>query len=488
MLVQRVQGRIAVGAAFVGSLALSVFAHLGSSLNRDGMIYVRSAQAFLDGGLDAARESFNWLFLPILMALVSMITGMGPEMAGHVLNALFMAGACALMVDCVARRQPELAGWACLAVLAVSGINEYRSELLREYGCWFFVVLSFWLALRWHDRPSWLGAFGVQLALFGASLFRSEALALFPALLLWQVFAAVPAQRGARLLMLGVVPAMIGGALLALHLGGHLPSGNRIADDFGRFSLAEFDTKADALAAALIEYARDDARSILFFGSLALVPLKLLQKLGPFVVPLAFLFLAHGARPALARYPLFAWGIAAHLAVLAVFVTDLQFLSGRYVGLTLWFCVPFVAAGMFAMAGRYPRWRLVIIALALAMMIANVVSSGERRTHVIEAGQWLAVNAEQSPAIYIDSRRVAHYAQWHEVPLARRNDRAAIARAAAQGTHTLFVLEVSSRDEPILPWLAQHRLRVARSFEGAGGAAVLVVLPADEVPAPPVGE
>lgn len=469
-----------VATAFVGSLLLSAVALVGSTLNRDGMLYVRTAQAYLDGGFEAARESFNWLFLPILMAAVSRLTGLGPEAAGHAMNVLFMAGTCALLVACVARRQPELAPWACLAVLAVTGINEYRHELVREYGCWFFVMLAFWLALRWDERPGWAGALVVQGALALAALFRPEALALFPALVLWQLFAAPAGRRWRRTVMIGLFPALAGAALLWAYQHGALPAGSRLAEDFGRFSLAGFDAKAQALAAALFEHARDEARTILLLGSLALVPLKLVQKLGLFVLPLVFLIAVRAAGPALARHPLFAWGVAAHLPVLAVFVADLQFLAGRYVGLTLLFLVPFVAAGLQTLVGRHPRWRLPVLVLALAVMVANVVSGSSERPHVVQAGAWLAANVDQSPTIYLDSRRVAHHAQWYEVPLVGRNQREAAAAAAAEGRYSLFVFEVSGKDEPIEPWLDVVGLRVVRRFEGPAGAAVLVAVPVSD--------
>lgn len=75
--------------------------------------------------------------------------------------------------------------------------------------------------------------------------------------------------------------------LLVLHTGGHLSSENRLASDLGRLSAARFDAKAQALAEALIEYAKDQARTILFFGSLSLIPVKLFEKFGVFVLPLA---------------------------------------------------------------------------------------------------------------------------------------------------------------------------------------------------------
>lgn len=466
-----------VTAAFFGSLALSLTAQIGRTLNRDGMFYVKGAQAFLDGGFDAAKEIFNWPFLPILMAIVSKATGLGLEHAGHVLNALFMAGACALMVDSVRRAQPEAAWWVCLAVLALPGLNEYRNELLREYGAWFLIMLSFWLALRWSEKPRWATVLPVQISLGAAALFRPEALALFPALLAWQAFSAPRSERWRRLLMLGGLPLAGGILLFSLYLGGHLSSGNRLAGDLGRLSTERFDAKAQVLASGLIGYAHDNARAILFFGSIALIPLKLIQKIGLFLVPLAFLFAHREARAAIARHPLFAWGIAAHLLVLAVFVTDLQFLAGRYVGLILLLASPFIGAGLGSMARRHPRWRLPMLTLAFLLMIGNVVSLSPGKTHYVEAGKWLATNAAESPRVYIESGRAAYYAGWYKIELAQKTRRAEVEDAVAQAKYDLYVLEVSRKDPPVDDWLRQVGLRVVNRFDHPKGDAVVVAVP-----------
>ena len=146
-------------------------------------LYISTAQTFLESGFVAAKTNFTWPFLSISIAIISQLTGLGLEHVGFLLNALFMAGTCALMVSCIERRTPELAWWSCLTILALPGLNEYRNELLREYGCWFFIMLAFWLVLRWAERPRWLTALPPQLALATAALFRPEALALFPCLL-----------------------------------------------------------------------------------------------------------------------------------------------------------------------------------------------------------------------------------------------------------------------------------------------------------------
>ena len=222
---------------FVASLSLSLIARLSSTVNRDGMLYVNTAQAYLDGGFVAAKALFAWPFLPIVMAWVSNISGLSPENAGYLVNALFMAGACALMVACVRREKPELAWIACLTVLALPGFNEYRNELLREFGCWFFVMLSLWLALKWHERPTWLMAIGIQASLLSAALFRPEALTLYAALTAWQLFVGAD-QRWHRLAMIGLLPVAGGVILAGPPFTGPLCSGGLAGGVSRKYSLA----------------------------------------------------------------------------------------------------------------------------------------------------------------------------------------------------------------------------------------------------------
>lgn len=463
--------------AFVTSLLLSFIAYMGSSLNRDGVLYITTAQAFLDDGFGAARASFNWPFLSISIAFISKISGLAPGHAGYLLNALFMAGACALMVSCANRKQPEIAWSVCLVTLALPGLNEYRNELLREYGCWFFIMLAFWLALRWSERPRWISALGIQLSIGASALYRSEALVLFPAFIAWQAFAAPRTERWQRLLMLGGFPALGGVVLLFFYLGGYLSGGDRLARDLSRLSTARFDAKAQVLASGLIDYAHNQARTILLWGSLALIPIKLVQKTGIFLIPFAFLLVSGDTKAALKRYSLFAWGIAAHLLVLCVFVTDLQFLAGRYVGLILLFAAPFVGTGFWLMAQRYPRWRLAMIAVVVLLALANVISLGPGKKHFVDAGNWLDANTTEQSRVYIDSGRTAHQAGKQKLKLASRNDRPAIEQAVAQAQYDLFVLEISRKDPASEDWMEKIGLRIVKRFDNPNGDVVIIAIP-----------
>ncbi|MBA4742302.1 MAG: hypothetical protein H2060_06290, partial [Azoarcus sp.] len=216
---------------------------------------------------------------------------------------------------------------------------------------------------------------------------------------------------------------------------------------------------------------------ILITGSLALVPFEVVQKLGLFVLPLLFLVHARAVRSTASQHALFAWGLAAHIPVLCVFVADLQFLAGRYVGLSLLMLVPFVATGLFRFTGRWPRTRLAVVVVVLLLALANAVSTGERRHYVVDAGRWLAANMRESDEVYVDSRRVAHYARWYFVSLPPTGDRAAVERAVRAGHHTLYVLEISDSDQPVEPWLRRTGLEVVRRFDGGDGEAVIVAVP-----------
>lgn len=467
-----------VPATFAVSLLLSLLAVHDTEINRDGMLYADTARIFLAQGFKAAVDSFSWPFLSILMAVTSRVTGLGLEAAGYLLNSLFMAGSCALLVACGRRLFPEAAWMIGLVILAVPGFNDYRDEVLREYGSWFFILLAFWLALRWSEAPRWPLALLAQAALLMAALFRPEALAMFAALFMWQLLAAPARERWQRLLMLGGLPLLALAVLATLYASGELAS-NRLAAELARFRLAGFDAKAAALSAALIKYAQGQAPTILLIGSLGLVPLKFVTKMGVFLVPLLYAFAGQSLRATLARSPLFAWAFLVHWLVLCVFALDLQFLAGRYVAPLILFAAPLAGHGLWRLTERFPRWRLPIILFAVALMASNAVSFSPAKLHYVEAGNWLASNATDTPRVFIDSKRTAYYAGWH---YARKNatdaDRDRLRAAVADGQYDLLVLEVSRKEPDIAPWLASAGLVEIRRFAHPNGDAVSIAVPA----------
>lgn len=478
-----------VAFAFVASALLSLLAIATGNLNRDGMLYVEAARAFMNGGLSAAVSVFSWPFLSVLMGALAKLTGLPPEWCGHLLNILFMSGACALLVALIRRNDPSLAWLAAVVILAVPGLNDYRNELIREYGCWFFLLLAFWLAQDWPEKPDWRRCFAIQGAVLLAALFRPEALVFYPCIVLWQHFRTAPAQRWRASLMLGALPALGLLALLLAYFSGVLGESSRLAYELNRFNFfSEFDRTASAMNQAFNRYAREDAESahvILFFGSLAVIPWKFVGKLGIFVIPFLFFFVMPGRTERCRRHALLLWALTGYLAILAIFVLQQQFVSGRYIGLLLMFTTPLVAYGLHDLLQRFPRGSLPLFALCTVIALANVVSLKAGKMHFVEAGRWLAAEYTDSPRIYLESPRTAHYAGWKFSSRPTPEKRYRLPQRISKGMYDLVVLEVSRKEQGVDEWIAAAGLREIRRFADRNGDAVVVYVPAAQ-PGPAV--
>jgi len=476
-----------VNFTFVASLALSTIAVSRDILDRDGMLYAQTARAFMDGGMAAALKVFSWPFLSILMALLAKLTGLPPEWCGHALNIVFMSGACALLVAITQRNDKSLAWLAAIVILAIPGINGYRDQLMREYGCWFFLLLSFRLTLDWPEKPDWPRCLAIQVSLFLAALFRPEALAFYLCIVLWQHFQTPSARRWRNSLMLGALPSLALILLVSAYFMGALGESSRLTNEFHRFDFySGFDTTARNMSQAFNVYARESAKTahtILFFGSLALIPWRYLGTLGPFIIPLIYFLSTPGWRQRYRRHSLLLWALGAYLLILAVFVLQQQFIAGRYIGPMILFSLPLILYGLHDLLNRWPRLRWPVVTLCALLALHNVVSLNPGKQYFREAGRWLGSQYVEAPNIYLESSRAAHYAGWkfkeRISPLPREELLKNI------GQYEAVILEVSSGDENIASWVAEAGLQEIRRFTNRNGDAVIVYVPAGHSLPPP---
>lgn len=470
-----------VQVAFWGSLVLSLIAIAGSAtLNRDGMLYASIAQVMLDEGIAQALAKFDWLLLPALMAGVSWLTGMSTEMAGHVLGALFMAGTCALLVAC-AQRQFAGVGWAaCLVVLSLPAINGFRDQIVREFGYWFFCALALWFALRWAERWRWRDALLCQVAIVAAVCFRLEAVILFPALVAWQLFSHGERPLWLRLTMLAVGPLLLAGALAGLGALGLVSIDMRLASYAEAINLPSkiehFRAAADQVAVAVLNKISDgDAAAILFVGLVSIIPAKFVLQLGVFLIPLAYLAASSGLRQRLRQWSVMNWVFAIYVVVLVAFVTEHFFLTSRYVSFLNMVAVPLIAAGTLLLWERWPRASRLVAFVALLGMIANVISLTPSKTHLVEAGQWLARTAPDIKRIGFEDQRVAYYAGAGYFPWLQFDRDEAGTRLARGELDYVVVASAPERPVEEAPWFSANALSVVQRFEQPSGAAVVVV-------------
>lgn len=407
-----------VWTAFFGSLVLSWFAVHGRLINKDGIIYLDIARHIAENGVSGLTEILGFNAYPLLVASLSGVLPFGLETTARLLDALLMAGACALIVHWVRWRAPDAVWAACLVVLSIPALNQYRSDILREYGFWFFSLAGLYLAAHWHESGRWRTVLASQALLLAAALFRFEATAFFLALFAWQLFNAPRTERLHRLLQVGLLPLAAAAILAAMILFGaiHLPW--RI-----EYYSQAIDPlrKAEAFSAAaqrfqesvlLFKYSREEAGYMLLFGLLSVIPVKFVALSNIFFPALVGAFWRRPFSETLSRWQPLPWVFLVYLLVLAAFLTHNFFMLGRYVSLLHWLLVPFFALGLHRAWIWRPRWRIPTIFLALVVCIANIVSLGPRKDHVAAVAAWLAREAQDPVQVCLNDARIAYYAGW----------------------------------------------------------------------------
>lgn len=465
--------------AFLVSLLLSAVAvHFAGTVAKDAAFYLDVAQTFIDQGLTASFARFNWPWFSMLLGTTHVLTGIPLETAAYLWCALFMAGACALLVDLVTRRLPGAGYWACLVVLAMPAFNQYRGDILREFGFWFFCVLALWLALRWEERAGWGTAALIQLSVLLAALFRLEAVVLMPALVLWQLPALGSRAGRLRLAQLVLVPSLLAVVALPVLLSaGNLPLARvtyylQLIDP--RVLLASFNSLADRFGSTLLlKYSADDAGKILFFGFLASALWMFVRLLGPFAVPLLFRDGRAAIRASLGAFRPFAWTALLYFVVLMFFFVQQQFINSRYTSFLDLLVVPFAAAALMAVCRRFPRSGKVLQGVIVLVMLANVISLSAKKTHYIEAGHWVAEHLPRDAAIYADDPRILYYAGWGYSASELTRDEAMDARHVSQFSY--YLIEAKPDDLWLQQWLSSRGHKVLAQFANAKGATVLVI-------------
>ncbi len=468
----------AVRLAFVGSLLLSCIALLGVDvLARDAAFYMDISQQVAQHGLSRGWANFDWPWFTFLLAGTHVLFRLPMETAAHLWGALFLAGTCALMVDCVRQRAPKAAYWACLVVLAMPAVNQFRDDIIREFGFWFFCTLALWLTMRWSDRGGWWQAIAVHAAIFLGALFRLEAVVLYPAMLLWQLPGlryAAGRRAFAQLFWLPVL-ALIG--LLVVVFVAHVQIRRldiyidmlRPGTLFGAFNQLSRQF-ADSL---IYKYSADEAGRIIFFGLVASLVIKFISLMGPFSLP----FLQARQWRAFALYwrdfRLAAWIALAYLAVLMIFYVRMQFLNGRYLSELNLLTVPLYALLLTAFAQACPRLAKCLAGVGLLVMLSNVLSLGAAKTQYFQAAHWVAEHTAPDAAIYYEDGRVSYYAKrGYTLPVLAREQ--AMAAPASQ-RYQYFVLD-ADQDEPWLQtWLADNHMQVLARFANRKHAAMVVI-------------
>ena len=468
-----------VAMTFLLSIALSLASlSYRASMNPDGIIYVMGGRVFIEEGFRAALAYFNWPFFSILIGITASILHIPYEAAGNLLSILMLSTTCVLMVKITQRYVPNSMWLACLVALALPGINEDRHNIMRENGAWMFLALAIWLAIRTPKRVDVLNAIGPTLALLLAALFRAEFAVFYPPLILWQWYALKENRNLANTARLFAFPAAISLILITAFVISDIKLTRITAFlnflDFGPLK-AKFSANAAHIGAFMHpQFGQDGNNALLAWGLLGYIFNSFLEICYALNIPLAI-----GVYWAIKNNQSFAplgFLFISITIIVTIFVFQNYLLSDRYSAPMALLCIPLMTYGMTHLYASKRRLAIYLVTGLLVLnSLDNIISTGDRDTHLVEAGKWIKKHQLTEQETYIDFARIAYHADWvrynfsHDRTSDRRRD---IAYKNPKIRYMTLHRHVSDAE---LEWLEGKNLELLTDFTNSKGRKVLIL-------------
>ena len=452
------------------SLAFSLWAYLADPLlNADGILYLRTAQAFLTGGVAGAFELYEWPWYSIAIGLFHHFSGIPLHLTALVVNAA-LAG---LMVAAFVSLCREAGGdrltliFAAMLILAHPELNEYRSFVIRDFGFWAFSLGSLLALMRYAQRGSYREVLAWSGCILAAFSLRTEALilaamgplALFASEASWRHRFRSYLKLNAPLLAL--VP--FGLTLMAAHPDilerfATAPVYQKWAYPLAEMKNELWRTSMEISAIRSSQDAEDFHLLFLLSGLAAILAAEFLSSLGL----LASVVLIYGFwklrcdPPSHIRWPVVLYACAS-LVYLSAFILFYRFLQGRHpmlLALLAMLPAPFFLRQIFSKAKRLHRQGIFFFALAFALgasLVDGFASFGHSKRHLVDALAWMEVNVGGNEAIRTNSQKLAFHGgrpvDWNEVLLFERGREKAVAALTASSGY--WLVEVG-HNEPAL--------------------------------------
>ena len=414
--------------AIFASLALSLWANIADDVvNNDGIEYLKSAQAILDGDWAAAVQTYKWPFYSAIIALTSTISGLSLILSAYLVNAI-----CYVWLVLVFIALVRLLGgvrstlwFAALIILAFPAINKFRPYLIRDpaflalflSGCYaFFLYIK--EGARRHNIIA-ISCFSISV------LFRLEGLVYLFATqgyLLAQRFIG----RGRRWPSVLALIALLLLLVVFVTWWQFSPTENlgyasvftqplEFMQSAWQQVIEEMSHRLEVIEAhVLVGYSRSYSSVVLFWSAASIVLLKLMHALHYLYFILVYVAWRKGLLfPEKILYQPWRFLILVALLILLGFVLAEWFLAGRYpitVALLLLLACPFLLASWYAdiQAGhKHQKYWLVLVLIVLTGL--KSLDLNTKKHYLKAAADWMEQNIPHDASVYTNNRILAHY-------------------------------------------------------------------------------
>lgn len=423
--------KIRLGTALT-SLSLSIFLICNDDvINRDGILYIETAEAFLRDGLAGAAKFHDWPFFPILVAYFHQISSLSLATSAHVINILLAVLLTDVLILISHKTLPNSRqlGIAALLIVCFYSINDYRDFIIRDFGYWAFCSLTLYRFILYLESASIKNATLWQLSALIATLFRIEGMfALITLLPLYLFFNHQPLLAIKKILRLNYLIIIGGIIILITVISGmkevSVPNAfEKILSISSHLNIprivAEINLRGNILETQVLHNMfSQHGTLILVSGLFSMLVFKLIQAISfGYLTIFVSSFWREKVHASNQYLNILTYFALIHILILAAFMYGNYFLSTRYTMMA-------VLTLLLLMLPRMTWWidkawqskhkiRISFTGLVLLIGIADVATSSVSKTYITSTVIWTSNNIPIENKILVENIFSHYYLRSH---------------------------------------------------------------------------
>lgn len=483
---------IYIATATLGAI-LSIYAAAATDvINKDGTLYIYTAEAFLNGGFSEMLPVFSWPFYPITIAWFHALSGASLETSAYTVNALLLiifSIACLRVYEEICTQNLSL--WIpALLILALPIVNDYRVYVIRGHGFLAFMLLALLFFIKYYKQPSIRNALLWQCFATIGTLFRIEGvvfLALAPFYFLFQDNNLKVFIRHFIRLNSVLIPMAIAAIISLLSIAITTDGYSNALQQYLSYMLPTSTASALSNIASEIQgimprLSSSESTLVVTAGLTTLLCYKLIKNLN--IAYLIIWFIGRKKKWVQLSQESNIVLFFAFISILPLIVLagNQFFMSSRYTVLpvTLFSLVAYQYVGHLLHKLVKNRRYIAVSALAILITIFfldAIIHTGANKQNIIAASRWVQQNIDHNSKIACNEGRLFFYSNktcTHEVKLARKGI-AAYEKLLNHDEYDYLLLWIDHKHKKIRDYLQTNkRLTLVKAFSNKKHDEVIV--------------
>lgn len=402
----------------------SLFKIHDSVINRDAIVYLSTAENFLEHGLSGKFLNYGWLPYSIMGATLSKATDLSLESCFYIINTTLyiLIPVIFVRIYYIATNNRDALPLIALFIMLLPSFNSFRDMIIRDVGFWCFSLLALLSFLRFIQTQKICYSFAWQLAIGMAFVFRLEAIVWLiglPLILFWPKTTPFKVRIQHWLLSVSLYIFLILAIIVYLLINTPLletllnknPVMSALTGAAERFNSAQNHMSQQVLN----EYSKENVLLIYTFGLLAHFTYVVLSAVSLIYIVLSCAaILKHNHIKYSLENKVITWALSLSLLTLLAFLLSYQFMIERYAILSALLILILISQPTAkwiktTWQASSPWIKCSTIFFAIVLLLDILTTKNPPPTNLKLAGEWLQENTSLQTSIALSDNRLLHY-------------------------------------------------------------------------------